>query len=293
MIGEERERATKREERSIARSTSFFLLPSFFDLSPSPSTSLQPLFSALSLQIGNISQFRIPASSIASAVAKATKEAAATSSSAGAAAAKGAAAAAAKDASEKPSDAAGVEPDDVEVELVWWYRPEEARGGRKQFHGEREVFKSHHTDVVHAVSLDGKGFFLFLFFVFGFFFFFFFLFDERKNKTKLTLLSFSLSLFISPGPAKVFTLASYQSLDRVKPGQYYWRFHYLPDTKEFKPEKVPIFCRCNLPYNPDTFMLMCSRCEDWFHPRCVGMNREGVAAAVASREYACPECLKN
>ena len=39
---------------------------------------------------------------------------------------------------------------------MWWYRPEEARGGRKQFHGEREVFKSSHGDEVEAFSLDGK-----------------------------------------------------------------------------------------------------------------------------------------
>ena len=60
-----------------------------------------------------------------------------------------------------PSDAKGVDPDKVTVDLVWWYRPEEARGGRKQFHGEREVFKSSHGDEVPAVSLDGKKMFFF------------------------------------------------------------------------------------------------------------------------------------
>ena len=85
-------------------------------------------------------------------------------------------------------------------------------------------------------------------------------------------------------------------LDRVKPGDYFHRFTYIPprnDGKflgEFRPEKVPIYCRCSLPYNPDTFMIMCSRCEDWFHPRCVGLSKEGVSAAIASREYACPQC---
>ena len=120
---------------------------------------------------------------------------------------------------------------------------------------------------------------------------------KKKIKTHLFLSFFSLSLSpTTTGPARVYTLASYQSLDRVKPGDYFHRFTYIPprnDGKflgEFRPEKVPIYCRCSLPYNPDTFMIMCSRCEDWFHPRCVGLSKEGVSAAIASREYACPQC---
>lgn len=114
-----------------------------------------------------------------------------------------------------PSDARGVDAGSVRVSLTWYYRPEEVRGGRKQFHGEREVFRSSHQDDVPASSLDG--------------------------------------------PAKVYSLASYQSLDRVRAGDYFWRFTYLPATEEFRPEKVPIYCVCSMPYNPDTFMMMCGR----------------------------------
>ena len=89
-------------------------------------------------QIGQIKEFRIPVSAIAEAARQVSK-----ASSAAAAAAL------------SPSDENGVDPNKVDVQLVWWYRPEEARGGRKQFHGEREVFKSAHQDVVPAVSLDG------------------------------------------------------------------------------------------------------------------------------------------
>ena len=45
-----------------------------------------------------------------------------------------------------------------------------------------------------------------------------------------------------------------------------------------------------MPYNPDTFMLMCSQCEDWFHPRCVGLSRDGVSAAIDAKVYLCPKC---
>ena len=116
----------------------------------------------------------------------------------------------------------------------------------------------------------------------SFFLFFYLLFPPRTKKKKNSL---------KKGPARVYTLASYQGLDRVKLGDYFWRFTYLPPPlAEFRPEKVPIYCRCSLPYNPDTFMIMCSRCEDWFHPRCVGLSKDGVSAAIASREYACPQC---
>ena len=125
----------------------------------------------------------------------------------------------------------------------------------------------------------------------------FVVFGQRKMEKKKT--QKDSPLFFHPqtknktqtGPARVYTLASYQSLDRVKPGDYFWRFTYLPPPlAEFRPEKVPIYCRCSLPYNPDTFMIMCNRCEDWFHPRCVGLSKDGVSAAIASREYSCPQC---
>lgn len=45
-----------------------------------------------------------------------------------------------------------------------------------------------------------------------------------------------------------------------------------------------------MPYKPDTFMLMCSVCEDWFHPRCVGLSRDGVQAAISEKEYRCLQC---
>ena len=36
-----------------------------------------------------------------------------------------------------------------------------------------------------------------------------------------------------------------------------------PGKKEFEPDQVPVYCSCELPYNPDKPMLMCEQCEDW------------------------------
>mmetsp|Transcript_19233 Transcript_19233/g.33173 ORF Transcript_19233/g.33173 Transcript_19233/m.33173 type:complete len:204 (-) Transcript_19233:872-1483(-) len=46
--------------------------------------------------------------------------------------------------------------DDIELTVAWYYRPEEAVGGRKVFHGEREIFSSDHTDQVHRNTVVAK-----------------------------------------------------------------------------------------------------------------------------------------
>mmetsp|Transcript_1187 Transcript_1187/g.3917 ORF Transcript_1187/g.3917 Transcript_1187/m.3917 type:complete len:173 (-) Transcript_1187:3695-4213(-) len=42
------------------------------------------------------------------------------------------------------------------VLVCWFYRPEEVAGGRKKFHGERELFSSNHYDWVPVSTLSGK-----------------------------------------------------------------------------------------------------------------------------------------
>lgn len=47
------------------------------------------------------------------------------------------------------------------------------------------------------------------------------------------------------------------------------------------------YCVCELPYNPDAYMVQCEACEDWFHPRCVGSTQAAVEPAAS---FSCPEC---
>lgn len=44
----------------------------------------------------------------------------------------------------------------VKVRVRWYYRPEESMSGRKQFHGQKEVFLSDHYDVQSADTIEGK-----------------------------------------------------------------------------------------------------------------------------------------
>ena len=46
--------------------------------------------------------------------------------------------------------------DNVMVRLRWYYRPEESIGGRRQFHGSKEVFLSDHIDTQSADTIEGK-----------------------------------------------------------------------------------------------------------------------------------------
>eukprot|EP00955_Chlamydomonas_euryale_P104022 365535-Chlamydomonas_euryale.AAC.58 len=52
----------------------------------------------------------------------------------------------------------GPKPDDIKINVVWYYRPEEALGGRKAFHGEKELFDSDHPDEIHKNTIIGKCF---------------------------------------------------------------------------------------------------------------------------------------
>lgn len=44
----------------------------------------------------------------------------------------------------------------VKVRVRWYYRPEESIGGRRQFHGAKELFLSDHFDVQSAHTIEGK-----------------------------------------------------------------------------------------------------------------------------------------
>lgn len=44
----------------------------------------------------------------------------------------------------------------VKVHIRWYYRPEESIGGRRQFHGSKELFLSDHYDVQSADTIEGK-----------------------------------------------------------------------------------------------------------------------------------------
>ncbi|OUS41680.1 hypothetical protein BE221DRAFT_64645 [Ostreococcus tauri] len=131
----------------------------------------------------------------------------------------------------------------VKARICWYYRPQEAAGGRKRFHGVKELFASDHFDWVSVNTLDAK--------------------------------------------CEVHALKDYVKLDAVTEYDFYSRFMYKSSEGKFKPGKVPVFCACAEPYNPDRFMVHCEKCHDRFHPQCVGETHASVSKV---KEWTCSMC---
>ncbi|CAO2815010.1 unnamed protein product [Amaranthus hypochondriacus] len=125
------------------------------------------------------------------------------------------------------SDARGT---NVRVHVRWYYRPEESIGGRRQFHGSKELFLSDHFDVQSADTIEGK--------------------------------------------CTVHSFKSYTKLDAVGNDDFFCRFEYNSASGAFTPDRVAVYCKCEMPYNPDDLMVQCEGCSDWFHPACIEMTAE-------------------
>ncbi|GFP85072.1 lysine-specific demethylase phf2, partial [Phtheirospermum japonicum] len=118
----------------------------------------------------------------------------------------------------------------VRVRVRWYYRPEESIGGRRKFHGAKELFLSDHYDIQSAHTIEGK--------------------------------------------CVIHTFKNYTKLENVRPEDYYCRFEYKPASGAFVPDRVAVYCKCEMPYNPDDLMIQCDECKDWYHPACVEMTIE-------------------
>ncbi|KAM3329078.1 hypothetical protein ACQJBY_026255 [Aegilops geniculata] len=45
---------------------------------------------------------------------------------------------------------------EVNLKLLWYYRPEDTEGGRKSFHGSKELFLSDHVEIQPADTIEGR-----------------------------------------------------------------------------------------------------------------------------------------
>ncbi|CAK9190588.1 unnamed protein product [Sphagnum troendelagicum] len=131
----------------------------------------------------------------------------------------------------------------VKVRVRWYYRPEESLGGRRQFHGVKELFLSDHYDIQSADTIEGK--------------------------------------------CIVHTFKNYTKLDSVGSDDYFCRFEYKAATGGFTPDRVAVYCKCEMPYNPDDLMVQCESCKDWFHSYCVDLTPEQV---TNMDKYTCANC---
>ncbi|XP_070034405.1 uncharacterized mitochondrial protein AtMg00810-like [Nicotiana tomentosiformis] len=84
-------------------------------------------------------------------------------------------------------------------------------GGRRKFHGAKELLLPDHYDVRIAHNVVGK--------------------------------------------CNVHSFRNYTKLENVGPEDYYCQFKYKTTTGAFVPDMVPMYCKCEMPYNPDDFMV--------------------------------------
>jgi len=131
----------------------------------------------------------------------------------------------------------------IKVRVRWYYRPEESMGGRRQFHGSKELFLSDHCDVQSAHTIEGK--------------------------------------------CIVHSFKNYTKLENVGAEDYYCRFEYKAATGAFMPDRVAVYCKCEMPYNPDDLMVQCELCKDWYHPGCVNMT---IEEAKILDKFLCSDC---
>ncbi|KAL3515130.1 hypothetical protein ACH5RR_022032 [Cinchona calisaya] len=131
----------------------------------------------------------------------------------------------------------------VRVHVRWYYRPEESIGGRRQFHGSKELFLSDHYDIQSADTIEGK--------------------------------------------CTVHSFKSYTKLDSVGNDDFFCRFEYNSSTGAFNPDRVAVYCKCEMPYNPDDLMVQCEDCSDWFHPTCIDVN---IEEAKKLKHFFCENC---
>lgn len=132
----------------------------------------------------------------------------------------------------------------MKVEVRWYYRPEESVGGRRPFHGAKEVFVSDHVDTQSADTIEGT--------------------------------------------CTVHTFKGYTKLKNVEADDFFCRFEYKAATGAFNPDRVAVYCKCEMPYNPDELMVECEECKDWFHPSCVGLSLEQVRRL---EQFYCNDCV--
>ncbi|CAH8534268.1 unnamed protein product [Schistosoma turkestanicum] len=66
---------------------------------------------------------------------------------------------------------------------------------------------------------------------------------------------------------------------------------HCPDCKqaELKANEM-LYCLCRTPYEPTRVYIACDRCDEWYHPECVGLTPE--QAVNHTDTYLCPTCCQ-
>ncbi|KAL6782584.1 hypothetical protein ACKKBG_A07365 [Auxenochlorella protothecoides x Auxenochlorella symbiontica] len=70
---------------------------------------------------------------------------------------------------------------------------------------------------------------------------------------------------------------------------FYTCVEYKAAKRAFHPDRIDVYCCCNMPYNPDLDMIQCTCCEDFFHAACIGATNEELPY-LSNLGFVCMEC---
>uniref|UniRef100_A0A7N0UMD8 BAH domain-containing protein n=1 Tax=Kalanchoe fedtschenkoi TaxID=63787 RepID=A0A7N0UMD8_KALFE len=153
----------------------------------------------------------------------------------------------------------------VQIEGRWYYRPEDAKGGRRNFHGKNELFLSNHVDTQLPESIEGKCNVC--------------TFEEYLKLDVVENTDYFYRLQYDPNTQQFNPnrLEVYGTLNFQHNPFFY---HYILLT-------VRRTCVCELPVNPDLMLVKCDICSGRFHPECVDISRK---EAQSLETFICITC---
>ncbi|GJT41755.1 bromo adjacent homology domain, zinc finger, RING/FYVE/PHD-type containing protein [Tanacetum coccineum] len=88
---------------------------------------------------------------------------------------------------------------------------------------------------------------------------------------------------------RIKSFVQYMQLKTVGPDDYFFRFEYEIGSGWLSPSVIEVFCKCQMPFNPDMFSLMCEACKERYHRDCINMTLD--EAKQLADNFTCFECL--
>lgn len=95
---------------------------------------------------------------------------------------------------------------------------------------------------------------------------------------------------------RIHTLEQYMELEKKTSKDLYSRFTYLAGSETFQPDQIAVYCKCQMPFNPDQHMIECPSCQSWFHPECLGYTKDEFRQKFYSSpntRFLCDDCQQH
>jgi len=156
---------------------------------------------------------------------------------------------------------------EVQLDVRWYYRPEETVMGRMPWHARLEILESDHTDSIHVGSVNSKC--------------------EIYNLEEYEALP-------ALGTKKV-KVAGENS--KVVLPEWICRSFYMHKKGKLR-DPLPVYCKCLTPQNPEKTLIYCEKgsCRiagRWVHGQCIGAKGVNTDDLQKAGKFYCPDCDGN